>query len=93
MYGCRIWRRDWSISIQKRLLIAAGLDLGRCWSWICRRIRLYEDAALLELFDAGATYTKLVSDTTLSPIASPTISGVGELWLLLNAALGIREKT
>ena len=41
--------------------------------------KVYEDAALLELFDAGATYTKLVSDTTLSPIASPTISGVGAL--------------
>jgi glutamate synthase (ferredoxin) len=41
--------------------------------------KVYEDAALLELFDSGATYTKLVSDTTLSPIGSPTISDAGAL--------------
>ena len=36
--------------------------------------KVYEDAALLELFDSGATYTKLVSDTLLSPVANPTVS-------------------
>jgi glutamate synthase (ferredoxin) len=31
--------------------------------------KIYEDEALLELFDAGATYAKLVEDTLLAPIA------------------------
>ncbi len=31
--------------------------------------KIYEDEALLELFDAGATYAKLVEDTPLAPIA------------------------
>jgi glutamate synthase (NADPH/NADH) large chain len=30
--------------------------------------KIYEDEALLELFDAGATYAKLVEDTPLSPV-------------------------
>src|ERR1700678_1194178 len=31
--------------------------------------KIYEDEALLELFDAGATYAKLVEDTFLAPVA------------------------
>jgi len=31
--------------------------------------KIYEDEALLELFDAGATYARLVEDTPLTPIA------------------------
>jgi glutamate synthase (NADPH/NADH) large chain len=38
-----------------------AVDLAEHW--------IYEDEALLELFDAGATYTKLVEDPGLAPIA------------------------
>ena len=42
-----------------------GWDRGRCWSSILSNHKVYEDEALLELFDAGATYAKLVEDTPL----------------------------
>src|SRR5580698_1565614 len=35
--------------------------------------RVYEDEALLGLFDAGATYAKLVEDTPLAPIAASAV--------------------
>ncbi len=43
--------------------------------------KVYEDEALLELFDAGATYAKLVEDTPLvampvSPVDSATLSAI-----------------
>jgi glutamate synthase (NADPH/NADH) large chain len=37
--------------------------------------KVYEDEELLELFDAGATYAKLVEDATLAPVA---VSSVGD---------------
>jgi glutamate synthase (ferredoxin) len=36
--------------------------------------KVYEDAELLKLFDAGATYARLVEDTTLEPIDTPAIA-------------------
>jgi glutamate synthase (NADPH/NADH) large chain len=35
--------------------------------------KVYEDEALLELFDAGATYATLVEDTPLAPIATSAV--------------------
>jgi glutamate synthase (ferredoxin) len=35
--------------------------------------KVYEDEALLELFDAGATYATLVEDTPLAPIAASVV--------------------
>jgi glutamate synthase (ferredoxin) len=35
--------------------------------------KIYEDAALLELFDAGATYAKLMEDAPLLPASLPSI--------------------
>ncbi len=34
---------------------------------------VYEDEALLELFDAGATYAKLVEETRLAPVTIPSL--------------------
>ncbi|MCU1224480.1 MAG: Glutamate synthase (ferredoxin) [Edaphobacter sp.] len=45
--------------------------------------KIYEDEALLELFDAGATYAKLVEDTPLSPAATHPVE---------SAALAIMQK-
>ncbi len=35
--------------------------------------KVYEDEALLELFDSGATYAKLTEDTPLGAVATPVI--------------------
>jgi glutamate synthase (ferredoxin) len=35
--------------------------------------KIYEDEALLELFDTGATYAKLVEDAVLAPVAVPPV--------------------
>ncbi len=35
--------------------------------------KVYEDEALLELFDAGTTYATLVEDTPLAPIATSEV--------------------
>jgi glutamate synthase (ferredoxin) len=37
--------------------------------------KVYEDEALLELFDAGATYAKLMEDTPLVGVAAPEFDG------------------
>jgi glutamate synthase (ferredoxin) len=38
--------------------------------------KVYEDEELLELFDAGATYAKLVEDTPLVAVATPAVDSV-----------------
>src|SRR5258706_3194964 len=35
--------------------------------------KVYEDEALLELFDVGTTYAKLVEDTPLAPLATSDV--------------------
>ncbi|HEX7158802.1 MAG TPA: glutamate synthase-related protein, partial [Edaphobacter sp.] len=44
--------------------------------------KIYENEALLELFDAGATYAKLVENATLAPVASAPIEDAGALTAL-----------
>jgi glutamate synthase (ferredoxin) len=39
--------------------------------------KIYEDEALLALFDAGATYTKLVEDAILAPVAIQPVENAG----------------
>jgi len=53
--------------------------------------KIYEDEALLELFDADATYAKLVEDTPLSPVV--VRSRIRQLWPRRRGASGTPGKT
>ena len=55
--------------------------------------KVYEDEALLELFDAGATYAKLVEDTPLVAGAGATALDAARVELRRSAGLAIRAKT
>ena len=55
------------------------LGLGRCLRSILSNTRLYEDEALLQLFDANATYARLIEETPLTPAQVLSVPEAGVL--------------
>ncbi len=65
-------RRVWSISIPNEVTHSGRLGPGQMLVVDLEKNKVYEDEELLELFDAGATYAKLVEDTPLVPVDVPS---------------------